>query len=286
MIFKTKLLSTLTASAISLASMFNLYTNGSDKQYDNNSIYTTDDLPQKLSENAYKIRVRGKIKSTVFDKDKPKEVKFNPLLSSGSALLMGIDNGYLTLLTNSHVVMEAETRTQNLDFFGVGVKLQTELSNLTYQLQVPYKEHIITRDLEVLTRDKDIDYALVRTKSPLFKTDDMRINYSIGNSKELKRGDFLYVTGYPRGLSNQLGHGIVKGRTGKEKKSFPFTDIILVDYTGIPGNSGGGVFALRDGAPELVGIVQLDVGADSMGMVGLDRIKQDLKSDNLERLLK
>ena len=61
MIFKTKLLSTLTASAISLASMFNLYTNGSDKQYDNNSIYTTDDLPQKLSENAYKIRVRGKI---------------------------------------------------------------------------------------------------------------------------------------------------------------------------------------------------------------------------------
>ncbi|MBL6975711.1 MAG: DegQ family serine endoprotease [Deltaproteobacteria bacterium] len=127
--------------------------------------------------------------------------------SLGSGVIINAD-GYV--LTNNHVVAEATE---------IRVKLDTE------------KEY----DAEVVGRDEKYDLALLKVKAeglPIMK---------LGDSDDLKVGDWVVAIGNPFGLSHTVTAGIVSAKD-RVIGAGPFDDFIQTDASINPGNSGGPLF--------------------------------------------
>ena len=86
------------------------------------------------------------------------------------------------------------------------------------------------------------------------KLDHQALIYSVGNSKELQTQNLVYVTGWPLGLIKNVTQGHVTSVNDSAlARDDPEADFIF-DASISPGNSGGAIFAVRDGKFELVGI--------------------------------
>lgn len=78
--------------------------------------------------------------------------------------------------------------------------------------------------------------------------------YSIGNADDLQTQNLVYVIGWPGGLFENVTQGhITAVNDSRLVRADPKTNFIF-DASISPGNSGGGIFAVRDGRLELVGI--------------------------------
>lgn len=78
--------------------------------------------------------------------------------------------------------------------------------------------------------------------------------YTIGDGRELQTQNILYVTGWPLGLVKTVTQGHVTSVNDSPLgNDSPETNFIF-DASISPGNSGGGIFAVRDGKFELVGL--------------------------------
>jgi len=139
--------------------------------------------------------------------------------SAGSGVIVDADNGYI--LTNHHVIENAD-------------EIEITLSD--------------NRSLkaEVVGSDPGTDIAVIRVKETA-KLSQM----PLGNSEEVRVGDFVVAIGNPFGLSHTVTSGIVSalGRTGLSQDGYE--DFIQTDASINPGNSGGALINL---AGELIGI--------------------------------
>ncbi|MEJ2256083.1 MAG: Do family serine endopeptidase [Woeseiaceae bacterium] len=137
---------------------------------------------------------------------------------AGSGVIVDAENGYI--LTNHHVVGPAD---------------EIEVSLIDGR----------TLDAEIVGSDAATDIALLKVEPD--NLTDMRI----GDSNDVRVGDFVIAIGNPFGLTHTVTSGIVSalGRTGISRDGYE--DFIQTDASINPGNSGGALVNM-DG--ELIGI--------------------------------
>src|ERR1700761_4003686 len=138
----------------------------------------------------------------------------------GSGIVISPDG---LVLTNSHVV---------------GSSPQIRLRGI---------EGVVT-DARVLGVDPDTDLALLRADGAR----DLRYA-SLGNSRNLRRGQLVVAIGNPLGFESTVTAGVVSalGRSIRSVSGRTIEDVIQTDAALNPGNSGG---ALVSSAGEVIGI--------------------------------
>ena len=151
---------------------------------------------------------------------------------NGSGVIVDSDNGYI--LTNHHVVGDAD-------------EIQVSL--------VDGRE----LDAELVGSDAATDIALIKVE-PENLTD-----MPIGDSNDVRVGDFVIAIGSPYGLTHTVTSGIVSalGRTGISRDGYE--DFIQTDASINPGNSGGALVNMNG---ELIGINSVIISR-SGGNVGI-----------------
>ena len=140
-------------------------------------------------------------------------------VSSGSGVIFTAD-GYI--VTNNHVVASAE------------------------RIEVNYNKRVYPAEL--VGTDPSTDLAVIKIQGKDLPA------ISLGNTKELKVGEWVIAVGNPFSLASTVTAGIVsaKGRKiGILEDKFPIESFIQTDAAINPGNSGG---ALVNKKGELVGI--------------------------------
>ncbi|QQG45298.1 MAG: serine protease [Candidatus Sungiibacteriota bacterium] len=152
------------------------------------------------------------------------------------------------ILTLNHVasIKQIEHRTP----FGTLVEPATKVAELT-TLQWNGKEVPLERALVDEGEDVLIFRVPDRVRLPSFP-------YRIGNSDDLRLGNFVYVIGNPMNSGINVREGIVSnlrppGMLGTIAR---LGSIFMVSNGLNPGDSGTPVVALRDGQFELVGLAQ------------------------------
>ncbi|CAB5088854.1 Trypsin-like serine proteases, typically periplasmic, contain C-terminal PDZ domain [Olavius algarvensis associated proteobacterium Delta 3] len=138
-------------------------------------------------------------------------------LGAGSGVIIDA-NG--TILTNNHVVEGAKDVTVTL---------------------ADKKEYKAT----VVGRDPKTDLAVLKIES-----DQPLPSAAMGDSENLKVGDWVVAIGNPFGLSHTVTSGIVSAK-GRVIGAGPYDDFIQTDASINPGNSGGPLFNMNG---EIVGI--------------------------------
>ena len=92
-----------------------------------------------------------------------------------------------------------------------------------------------------------------------------QLPYSIGNANELQPQNLVFVIGYPRGLLENITRGFVTSEHDSKLARPDDRTRFIFDASISPGNSGGGIFAVRDGKLELVGITSaMYLGANDL----------------------
>jgi serine protease Do len=149
-----------------------------------------------------------------FGENMPREFK-QPSLGSGFII---DKKGYV--VTNNHVIEDADQIKVKLD-----------------------DDHEF--DAEVVGRDPNTDLALLKINP----RNDLPV-LTMGNSDELKIGQWVVAIGSPFGLERTVTAGIVSAK-GRVIGSGPYDDFIQTDASINPGNSGGPLLNMKG---EVVGI--------------------------------
>ena len=112
-----------------------------------------------------------------------------------------------------------------------------------------------------VAQNEDKDLAVISVP----KLNHQPMPYSIGNADELQRQNLVYVIGWPLGLLENVTQGhITSVDDSRLVREDPETAFIS-DAAISPGNSGGGIYAVRDGKLELVGITSaMYLGGNSL----------------------
>jgi serine protease Do len=152
-----------------------------------------------------------------FFKEMPRVPENHRTQGAGSGVIISQD-GYI--LTNNHVVERAQEVT-------------VTLSN-----KKEYKAQVIGRDPKT-----DLAVLKIEAQKPLPAA-------AMGNSEQLKVGDWVIAIGNPFGLNHTVTSGIVSAK-GRVIGAGPYDDFIQTDASINPGNSGGPLFNMRG---EVVGI--------------------------------
>ncbi|GBC62185.1 peptidase [Desulfonema ishimotonii] len=137
--------------------------------------------------------------------------------SLGSGFII---NGEGYIVTNNHVIEGAD-------------EIQVRLNN--------DREYAA----DIVGRDPNTDIALIRIKS-----EDALPASKLGNSDDLKIGQWVVAIGNPFGLDHTVTAGIVSAK-GRVIGSGPYDDFIQTDASINPGNSGGPLINM---AGEVIGI--------------------------------
>jgi Do/DeqQ family serine protease len=153
----------------------------------------------------------------------------------GSGVIVDAENGYV--LTNNHVIEGA---------FEISVTLSDGRELVA----------------EILGRDPDTDIAVIKIQADNLKS------VPLGDSSQLRVGDFVVAIGNPFGLGQTVTSGIVSalGRSGLGIESYE--DFIQTDASINLGNSGGALVNLRG---ELVGLNTAIFGSGdgNVGNIGI-----------------
>jgi len=152
-----------------------------------------------------------------FFKQMPQQPEGRRSQGAGSGVIINPDG---TILTNNHVIENAKEVTVTL---------------------ADKKEYKAT----VVGRDPKTDLAVLKIES-----DESLPAAALGDSENLKVGDWVVAIGNPFGLSHTVTSGIVSAK-GRVIGAGPYDDFIQTDASINPGNSGGPLFNMRG---EVIGI--------------------------------
>jgi len=139
--------------------------------------------------------------------------------SAGSGVIIDAKNGYI--LTNHHVIENAD------------------------EIEIMFSDNHSLK-ATIVGSDPGTDIAVLQVDD----TDEL-VQMPLGNSEQVRVGDFVVAIGNPFGLSHTVTSGIVSalGRTGLSRDGYE--DFIQTDASINPGNSGGALINLGG---ELIGI--------------------------------
>jgi serine protease Do len=185
----------------------------------------------KVYEKVSPAVVRIDVKSEVVQQVDPMWQRFFGLPQQQKQLLQGEGSGVIIdheghVITNNHVVAGAKE---------IKVILGT---NETY-------------DATVVGSDPETDVAVIKLKNKTFQDGSVA---ELGDSDQLKPGDWAIAIGNPLGLDRTITVGVISalGRTGLQAENGPrIQNFIQTDAQINPGNSGG---ALTDINGKVIGI--------------------------------
>lgn len=168
-----------------------------------------------------------KSQSVVYIRVNPAKVgeSQNSKPSTGSGIIISKD-GYI--VTNNHVVME-----------------EKEVDIITYDGE-EYRAKLVGGDPKT-------DIALLKIESK-----DSFVPLEIGNSDEIKIGEWVMAIGGPFGLFNSVSVGIISGKN-RVMGMGPYDSFIQTDAAVNPGNSGGPLINLNG---EVIGINSMMLVSD------------------------
>ncbi|MBI4147455.1 trypsin-like peptidase domain-containing protein [Candidatus Woesearchaeota archaeon] len=106
------------------------------------------------------------------------------------------------------------------------------------------------KKIKIVAQNETKDLAVISVP----KLSHLPLAYSIGDAKELQAQNIVLVTGYPRGYFKNVNRGFVTSENDSRLLDKNYKNAFIFDASISPGNSGGGIFAVRDGKFELVGI--------------------------------
>jgi S1-C subfamily serine protease len=136
--------------------------------------------------------------------------------------------------------------------------------------KIEEKNYLVEGDQKLILKrimaDPELDIVLFEL--PGIELQSNSLPCPVGNSDELTVGTFLYVVGNPFNSGINIREGIVSSLTGLEgiEQIEARRDDLFVISNGVaPGDSGGAVLGLRDGVPELVGLIQGTLGTSRIG---------------------
>ena len=208
-------------------------------------------LIERVTPAVVNVSVKGKVEQAGMDENNPllqnpemrrffqgpngggqQQQKPKPSMSSGSGVIIDAKHGYI--LTNHHVIDNA-------------AEIMVTLKD---KREVPAK---------LLGSDDGTDIALLQIQA------DNLTELPMGDSGEMKVGDYVVAVGNPFGLTQSVTSGIVSamGRQGLNIEGYE--DFIQTDAAINPGNSGGALVNLKG---ELIGINTAIIGP-SGGNVGI-----------------
>lgn len=114
--------------------------------------------------------------------------------------------------------------------------------------------------IEIVAQNETKDLAIISVPKL-----SQSLPYAIGNAAELQTQNIVYVTGWPLGLVKNVTQGHITSVHDSRLDREDIETTFLSDAAISPGNSGGGIFAVRDGKFELVGITTARyIGGDAM----------------------
>ena len=150
--------------------------------------------------------------------DVPEQRRERRISGLGSGVIVDANDGYI--VTNSHVIDKAEDIVVTLED---GQRFNAK----------------------VIGKDPGADIAVIQIDA------ERLTEIALGDSDDLRQGDFVVAIGNPFGLGQTVTSGIVSalGRSGLGIESYE--DFIQTDASINPGNSGGALVNLRG---ELIGI--------------------------------
>jgi len=107
--------------------------------------------------------------------------------------------------------------------------------------------------------------------------------YSIGNANELQPQNLVVAIGYPGALLENITRGFVTSGNDSRLVRVDYDSAFIFDASISPGNSGGGIFAVRDGKLELVGITSaMYLGGNDLYIgVKINGISEVFKGDRI-----
>ena len=178
----------------------------------------------------------GKPEENKDNKREPETKEFRST-AMGSGVIVKKENNTVYILTNNHVVGEADEITIHL-----------------------YDERIF--EAEIVGTDPRRDIALVK-----FETKEDIPVAVLGDSDNVQVGDISFAIGNPLGFSSTFTSGVISavGRNAGERLGASFTDFIQTDAAINPGNSGG---ALVNIYGEVIGI-NTWIASQTGGNIGL-----------------
>ncbi len=160
---------------------------------------------------------------------------------AGSGVIFKIDAQNVYILTNNHVIDNAE-------------ELIVELKKDTFA------------NAQLVGRDKSTDVAIIKVaiKDIDVATAKMLKPAIFGNSDEIKVGETAIAIGNPLGYNNSVTVGVISA-LDRELKSQNSLKLIQTDAAINPGNSGG---ALVDGQGEVIGINSIKIANEEVEGIG------------------
>ncbi len=163
------------------------------------------------------------------------------VVSSGSAVFYKEDESFYYLMTNSHVIHEA-----NL--------LQISLADGTKV------------DAQLMGEDVDTDLAVISIEKDQVAEDEAVVLARIGSSDNLVVGEDVLAIGNALGLGQSVTKGIVSALERDIGEGLPRAyKMIQTDAAINPGNSGGGLFNVEG---ELIGINSEKIGGTVIEGIG------------------
>ncbi|MEP7289787.1 MAG: trypsin-like peptidase domain-containing protein [Chloroflexota bacterium] len=181
---------------------------------------------------------------------------------------VGIGNGAGTIwhsdgliVTNAHVVSHAGSRRRRGYGYGYAEQVNNALT-----VTLPDGRTLPAR---VIAQDDERDVAALAVDANNLPT------IQIGDSRELRPGQWVYAVGHPWGVTGAASAGIVVG-SGSEWPEMPTNgrDWIVISLKVRPGNSGG---PLVDVQGRLLGINTLMTGPQVGAAIPVHTIKTFLK---------
>ena len=234
-----------------------------DGKYDNH-VYLVD--TEKMSLEAVKNSVGIVITKTVFEIVKNKKESFTQMLKEFGIVTTSfkdgvekeMEGGGIVLfgryfLTAEHVVSHSPL-TVNFPFGTV--YLPYEKSKEDRYLRLKNGEIAVDVKMKALYVDHKNDIALFEFPAGIGVRS---FPYALGNSDNLRVGNFTYVVGFPGGLLVNVREGIVSALSAPEEAASIGTvakNAFMVSNGLNQGASGPPILAIRDGEYELVGLVQ------------------------------
>ncbi len=163
--------------------------------------------------------------------------------SSGTGIVLRAGEDRLALLTSAHVVHFADTI---LTLYEPGPDGEASVRTAAIkERQVTYLPDVEGADkLEIAAIDPRADLAVIGQQLDGADRNVSPLQFATGQIEDLQWGSFVYVLGYPAGVK-MVTRGLTSRPVADNLKSF------VIDATFNNGFSGGAVFAIRDGVPNL-----------------------------------
>ena len=233
-----------------------------DGRYDDH-VYLVN--PEKMSLGAVKDSIGVVITKAVFKIVKDKKESFEQMLKMfglpeivlQEKIEKELEGGGVVLygryfLTAKHVVNNLPLAAR----LPVGIVYLPYEKSEEYYLRLKNGEIAVDVKMKALYVDHKNDIALFELPAGIGVSS---FPYALGNSDDLKIGNFTYIVGFPRGLIVNAREGIVSALSAPEEVASieaVAKNAFMISNGLNPGDSGTPVLAIRDGEYELVGLVQ------------------------------